>query len=392
MIVKFKNRIFNLLLIGFSITLLIFFLLILNYVRKFVKDSIEYRTTEIFPTLIASSNTDLLLREDFASLRVNLSNIVNSFENEGIAFIAVIDLYNEVTIAFNESLNIDDKSIISNRLRTSKEEFRFRREYYLNRTRDYIIEISIPLTIEDDNFGTIKIGYLKSFFNNDLVIATRFIILQTIFTLIIAGIILIIINHKVGSSFDEGFYEIRKDLAPKIRDNILKEFKKKDEESENLSVGNIPPQKMLLIINSIDKFLGLNDYYKLLEEVLLMIIKLYQSREASMYFISNDSELMTVANFIQGTLNTNQDDLNYLTIPLGEGDTGKAAQLNITVISDKPVPGYVISIPLTANNKVIGALRLSGKNDGTVYNQSDRFLSKIISSLIGNILNSKMQK
>lgn len=389
---KHQNTIFNYLVVFFILIIILNLILILSFTRNYVNNHIEYTSNTLLPDLIATANTDLLLKEDFASLRVNLENILLSLQEEGIAYIAVVDLYNEVTVSFKPGLNPDDRTLIMNRLRSLSADFRYRQEYFLNRTRDYVIEINVPLEIEYENFGTIKIGFLKSVFYSDLSYVTRHIIMRFILVLIISGFLVIFINSKIASFFDDTYLNIKKNLTPTIRENILNEFKKKEDEMGSVSISQIPAQKMLMTIKSVDDILALSEYSQIIDELTMLVIKLFQTRELCIYFLSDDNKTLVLSAFYdKDGLNTNYDELKHLTILVGEGDTGKSAQLNTIILSEKPVPGYSISFPLTIYNEVVAVVKLSGKNDGSIYNQSDKALAKLLSSLLGNIIYCKKQ-
>lgn len=367
------------------IVLQLFF--ILQYNRSFINSLVDYRSNILLPKLVVSSNTDLLLKEDFSSLQTNLDNIMRLFSKDlGIAYILIQDLdKNPVVQTFEEKVNADDVIKILNR--ASKEgEFKFKDEYSIKETKKRIVDIAFPLKVDEESLGTIRVGYFKDRLDSITASNTRFIILRSILVIIICSFLALYLNYNINSYIESSIDSERNNIIKFTKESVLKEFSAREKKIVEGTQEAISNQTLFTIIDSIDKILSINDYQKIIQEIVRAIIRIYGAREVTLFLYNNETDELIASAGYDRTGFVAQEDIGNIKIALGEGDTGRSVQLNAVIITDIPRPGYILSVPITAAGKIIGAFRATGKSDGSNYGPNDRLLSKILSSIFGQFL------
>ncbi|HOK40207.1 MAG TPA: hypothetical protein PLD27_04115 [bacterium] len=375
-------------IIFICVIVLVQLLLVILYSHNYLTKLTDKQVINFLPGLIALSNSSILLKEDFASLQSNVDNLVINFSHQfGIAYIIVLDLdKNAVVQSFSDELKSEDITRII-KISTDKElEFRFKKEIFLLVSKRKILDIGFPLKYNDENLGTLRIGYFKDSMYDAVFDFKKSIIFIAIVVLIIGSFVGIYLNHDLVSLINKTLEQRKNIIVKEARENILREIAEKEKKKAEGTIEALTNELLYNMIDSTTKMISVDNYEDFLKEVVQTCLKVFKTREVVFFLLTEDGSELRALIAYDRTGFISQEDTATIKVPVSEGDTGRAVQINSIILTDVPRPGYIMSVPISAYGSIIGALRLTGKSDGTGYNLNDRLVAKILTPIFGNLL------
>lgn len=246
------------------------------------------------------------------------------------------------------------------------------------------VDVAVPVIVMNQNWGAIRMGFRDSLTEEA---ARRWSVIGATIVFVLVGVSFLSIF--VGRGITDRFAEHLEGEATALRrkfEKILGEARA----AEPSSSQDAPLQAQ--------EFFGLLDAAKdlgstLIEEEVLDIavkacVSLLHARDVSVFLVDPNSSLLVgrIGHGEGGILGP--EVMSQVTIPIGHGEIGMAAEFGTTAVIDDPRPGSGVVSALIARGQTLGVLLGRNKSTGRPFLKRDRLIARLLAQFTANAMAS----
>lgn len=408
-------------LLTLSVLVSLAVLFVVYWVDKERLEKEVVRRTELIPHIMALSNAKQIAENDIAALQDAVLNIMDLAPEAEMIYLYILDGEGEVLVgemggrlsppeieelenffyhrrSAREQKKPGEIELTGEKIKEMEREARKEKQtqtqmipLQLTRTEKtlstglQILDVIVPITLDQASivWGAIRVGFSVNSFYDFLKIGNVLIVFGVILvcSTLMGGII-------VTRSLTDGTVSLIEDISHSIERHYRDQIQKSKKEEVETAEGQQPLTgqeffNILDVAKRIGATLNLNE---VLNMAVGSIVRVMRVRVMTLFLLdSATNELVGKIGYDENGI-IGEDELSTIRFQVGQGDVGLTAEFGTTTIIDEPQPGSALAAALVSRGQVIGVFLVRNKINEKPFNQKDKLVARLLSTLIANAI------